>query len=304
MRAFAKINLGLEVDPRDADGFHPLRTIFAEISWADCLTVEPAQQWQLTVTGDAALGAEDLSHNLVWRAEQAIQSVAIALGHQKEAEWSLPLLLPSWHVTLNKVVPAGAGLGGGSADAAAWIRYRTAGWSESAVETIWQTASQLGKDLAFFRRGGIQRAEGYGDRLQPIPAAQFNPWVVVAYPGQSLSTARVYAAFDAIFPGATRKETGNHDALAAAEQSIRAGRIPNRLINQLEPAAHRVDPALKEFSEALRRWSQESGWCLTGSGSAYYILIADDDRAKWVYESIQLRVPRAWMGRIVAERPQ
>ncbi|MCL4520385.1 MAG: hypothetical protein M1415_02160 [Firmicutes bacterium] len=284
MLAWAKINLGLEVDPVDASGFHPIRTVMAEISLADELRVEPSSSWHMEVSGDFGSCPPDPRENLVWRAEQLL-----ADGHRRS--------MAPFRVRLQKSIPAGAGLGGGSADAAAWLRYRDPHDLASA-DAIWQAAAILGKDIPFFRHGGVQVVSGYGEILRPLKAPNFRPYVLVAHPGWALPTAAVYQAFDRI-PGAHQPLT----SLAEVEDTLGQGAIPECLANQLEPAAHRVAPSLRDFSIALSRWSEGLPWWLAGSGSAYYILIAEEDKARWLFDSIKRRVPRTWLSQVMPKRP-
>ncbi len=289
LQAWAKINLGLEVDAVDILGYHPIRTLMAEISLADQLSIEPAPAWQLEISGESSDGVGDPEDNLVWRAEQLVQ-VLTSGGAPEDQD-------RSWRVRLAKRIPVGAGLGGGSADAAAWLRHRTDGMPKAAP-AVWSAASRLGTDIPFFRLGGIQFADGYGEHLRPIAAGQFRPFVLIAHPGQALSTALVYQAFDQMAPPPISSE-----ALPAVERAVVRGEIPFGLSNWLEPAAHRVAPGLRDFCQALADWSEGLAWSLSGSGASYYILIADEDKARWLFESIRQRTPRVWIGRVMPERP-
>lgn len=289
MLARAKINLGLEVDEVDANGLHPLRTIFAEISLADELTAEPAPAWQLDVGGNEQDCPPNPEDNLVWRAEELVMAVSRQgkgkrIGH-------------GWRVNLVKRIPAGAGLGGASSDAAAWIRFQSRK-DPALADALWRAAADLGKDIPFFRHGGVQFGSGYGEGLRPIAAPGFRPYVILANPGRPLSTAAVYRAFDQVARVARPRVN-----LETIERAIVAGTLPEVLENQLEPAAYLVDSALREFSVALRRWSGGVVWWLSGSGATYYILERDQDRAAWLHETIHRRVPRVWMAQVVPERP-
>ena len=283
MLARAKINLGLNVEPRNRSGFHPLTTIFAEIALADELTVEPASQWRLEMGGEEALGLST-DDNLIVRAE--------AMANLDEHR------LGPWRVHLTKHIPVGAGLGGGSSDAGAWIRFR-AERDPAQSERLWRQAADLGKDIPFFRHGGIQYASAYGECLRTLEAPSFQPWVVLAHPGRPLATATVYQAFDQIVAEGRQSQ---QVALAEVEQSLSRGEIPLDLSNQLERAAMRVDPALVDFHLALRQASDGEKWWLSGSGATYYILINDEERAKWLYQSIRRSVDRVWLSRIVPVR--
>ncbi|HEV2721960.1 MAG TPA: 4-(cytidine 5'-diphospho)-2-C-methyl-D-erythritol kinase, partial [Thermoanaerobaculia bacterium] len=139
VRAYAKINLGLRVTAKRADGYHDIETIFQTISLHDTLTFTPAAA--LTLTCDAPdIPADDT--NLVLRAARAAGA-------------------PPVSIALRKRIPAGGGLGGGSSDAAATLR--ALGRADAEV------ALSLGSDVPFFLVGGTAYATGRGDALTPLP---------------------------------------------------------------------------------------------------------------------------------------
>lgn len=279
--AQAKINLGLEVDERDVLGLHPIQTIFAELTLADELTIERADAWQFRVRGEAT-DCPAANDNLVWQAWALTKS--------------LPAIGPNWQGVLTKRIPIAAGLGGGSSDAAAWIRYHTDRHPELA-EGLWSQADRLGKDLPFFRSGGIQRASGYGDQLQPLSTPDFSPYVVLANPGWGLATKAVYDAFDTL-PAQPR------GALDGVAQALREGSVPDCIVNHLALAAERVRPDLKDFRAALMDWSGETSWWLTGSGATYYILIDDEEQARFVHRRVQGRAPWTCQAQVQPKRQE
>src|SRR5882724_5188269 len=149
LKAFAKINMRLEILGRRADGYHELRTIFQTISLHDTIKLEATRgsSVELIVEGDAALASEPTKGNLVHRAIEAAR---------KELSWKGGV-----HATLTKRIPVGRGLGGGSSDAAAAL----IGMTRLAKKTIpgerlIEIGSSLGADVPFFLFGG--RALGIG----------------------------------------------------------------------------------------------------------------------------------------------
>jgi len=214
--ARAKVNLVLSVTGRLPDGRHALATRFQALSLHDLLEAEAAAATSIEVVGEAPAGPD----NLVLRAHAAVES---------SAGRSLPT-----RFRLHKRIPAGAGLGGGSADAAAALRAMNA--LHGLNLDLHPIARALGADVAFFLCGGAADASGAGDVL--APAAVAGGWFAIAWPGFSVSTAAVYAEYDRV-----------------------GGDGPN----ELERAAQAVEPRLAAFRERLGE-----DWQMTGSGAAYF----------------------------------
>jgi len=162
VRAYAKINLGLRVTGKRADGFHDIETIFQTISLHDTLTFTPSHA--LTLTCDAPDIPTDET-NLVLRAARAVGG-------------------PPMSIALRKRIPAGGGLGGGSADAAATLRALGRPDPELAL--------RLGSDVPFFLLGGTAYATGRGEVLTPLPSLAGIPLVLVM-PRERVGTAQAYA---------------------------------------------------------------------------------------------------------------
>lgn len=214
--ARAKINLTLAVTGRLPDGRHALATRFQAIALHDLLEASTAAETSLEVVGDAPTGAD----NLVLEAHRALEAVA---GRH----------LPT-SFRLHKRIPPGAGLGGGSSDAAAALRALTV--LHALDVDLLPVARGLGADVAFFLCGGAADATGAGDELRPSSPAE--GWFALAWPGLAVSTAAVYAEYD---------------------------RIGGEGANHLERAAHAVEPRLAAFRARLGE-----GWRMTGSGAAYF----------------------------------
>src|SRR5205085_3242085 len=195
--AFAKLTLSLRVTGVRPDGYHELDAIMVSVSEPhDTLEIEAGPQRSLEVVGPFGAGVPADTGNLAWRAAEACgASVAIRL---------------------HKGIPPGAGLGGGSADAAAVL---VALGGDAAL------ARSLGADVPFCMHGGAARVRGIGDVVEPLETPRRG--VVVATPRFGCATADVYRAWDAL--GGPRAELDDAGA------------------NDLEAAAHRVAPALLAF---------------------------------------------------------
>jgi 4-diphosphocytidyl-2-C-methyl-D-erythritol kinase len=177
LRALAKINLGLRVLYKRADGFHELRTVFQTISLADTLDIEyePSRRTSIELTG-----CEDIPDNLVVRAARAVLDAMKTTGKVR--------------LHLTKRIPMGAGLGGGSSDAAAvLLALPVLAGREFALPELAALGAGLGSDVPFFLLGGTALGLGRGTELYPLPEMPAEPLLLVA-PAIHVSTAEAYAA--------------------------------------------------------------------------------------------------------------
>ena len=241
LMAPAKINLRLLVGPRREDGFHPLRSLMVTLD-------APRDRVRLEAAGGRAVVCPGMDGraNLAWSALDALE---------EEAGRPLPL-----RVEIDKAIPAQAGLGGGSSDAAAVLvgadRLLGLGLGPARLERV---AARVGSDVPFFVRGGAQWAEGRGERLTPARAPRFA--ALLTMPAAGLSTGAVYARFDEDPPPAP--DDGDQPPGAMPE-------LAGWLRNDLWPAARALAPGLAEREAALRDTGAPavllcgSGACLAG----------------------------------------
>lgn len=270
----AKINLGLQVLRRREDGYHDIRSVMVPIAWYDRVRVEAAPEGSLSCSDDSVPAGTD---NLCWR---AVEALADRVGRK-----------PRVAVHLEKNVPVGAGLGGGSSDAAAVLRALTDLWDlEVGDEELRRVGARLGSDVPFFVNPRPVLAEGRGERLTPVEEGlQFAYHWVVVVPGQRVATAEAYRW---VAPDAEDRPNPA-EVLASTEPS----RWAHKLVNDFEdPVARRV-PAVGRIRARLRR-AGAAYVSLSGSGSAVYGLFLEADRARRVAE--RLREDRAdrtvWVG--------
>ena len=239
--ARAKLNLGLAVLGRRPDGLHELASILVHLDWHDLAGVREHDRpgVRLAVTGpEAGALPPDTAANLATRA------AAAALPPGRGAD-----------LWLHKRIPAEAGLGGGSADAAAVLR--ALGCADTAV------AAALGADVPATLAGGTLRAGGAGEELRRLDAAALHLAVAVA--GTS-STAATFAAL-------SRAEHTGAARIDALERALAAGAEFDDLCgSDLEPAALRANPALGDALQRLRAATPDRRWHLTGSGGAAFSL--------------------------------
>ncbi|HEX5505712.1 MAG TPA: 4-(cytidine 5'-diphospho)-2-C-methyl-D-erythritol kinase [Thermomicrobiales bacterium] len=263
IHAPAKLNLGLEVTGRRADGYHELVTIFQALTLHDTLAVAPAARLTLTVEkpGDpAGVGVPAGAGNLVLWAARALQ--AWAGGPPRGAA-----------LTLTKRVPVAAGLGGGSSDAAATLVALDRLWGLGVPEEeLAALAAGLGADVPFFLRGGTALATGIGERLAPLPPlATAGPrWFVTLTPPLALPPAKTRRLYAALRPA----DFGDGARTRAQAARLRAGLPldPALLVNAFAGPLERLFPELADWR--ARFLATGAPWVLpSGSGPTLFTAV-------------------------------
>ncbi|MHB1323514.1 MAG: 4-(cytidine 5'-diphospho)-2-C-methyl-D-erythritol kinase [Coriobacteriia bacterium] len=245
----AKVNLHLAVGPAADDGYHEVTTVLQALAFGDTVTITPGTAFDFACTPDLGLKPED---NLACRAAMAMA-----------AAFNRPLDVS---IAVDKRVPSGAGLGGGSADAAAVILGLARLWGiEEPDAALAKVACGLGADVPFFLTGGAALYRGRGDvlerTLEPLQAS-----LVVVKPAESVPTGQAYAAFDLLGPSASPEP----DALISALGSGDLREVTRHLYNNMTPASVGLVPGI---SGALRLVSENHGVvgaAMAGSGSAVF----------------------------------
>lgn len=295
MRAAAKINLYLRVVGRRPDGYHEVRTVMQAVTLYDRLEFWPAARLSLRVRGERV----PVRDNLVLKAARALQR---ASGVRKSAA-----------ILLEKCIPVGAGLGGGSSDAAATLRALNRLWGlRWPRERLAILASKLGSDVPFFLGPPTAFARGRGDEIHPI-ALRGSPWVLLVHPGMAVSTAEVYAALAgqrarsvaARTPAEKRLERwsdrrrlaltseGERYKILAPEVSLRA--LPE--VNDLEAVTTGMHP---EIAWIKGRLAEQGAFraLMSGSGSTVFGLFRDRAEAARAGRSFRSRPGwRTWIVR-------
>ena len=274
LKARAKINWTLDILGRRADGYHQMDMLMQSVRLADTLwleesdrlTLEDAGQGFRTEAGDGEACAAPVpfdERNLAVKAARALQKAA---GIQKGAR-----------MRLRKEIPSGAGMGGGSADAAAALiglnRLWNLPFSTDELERIGLT---VGADVPFLVRGGLCRAEGIGEKLTSLtPAPQ--GWLVLWQPCGGLSTGEIFSAFDRTLP-----EKLARPQTLRAQQALLTGdwaALAVSMKNVLEGVSVEKRP---ELNRALRRLEALGALraMMTGSGSVVYGLFDSEAAAR------------------------
>ncbi len=229
--AYAKVNRFLRLTGRRPDGYHTLRSVMQTVSLRDELTYEPGSPF-LFDCSDSRL---DTPHNLCVKAAKAFFD---ASG-----------IRPNGHLALRKAIPFGAGLGGGSADAAAVLRLlQEANGRPLSESSLFALALGLGADVPFCIHGGKALCEGIGEVLTILPDEP-EEYLLILKPEGALSTAEMYRMWDEMHPG-------------GPEQGPDSG-------NEFEPIAFRLLPVVQTLRDGLLHMGAREA-LMTGSGSAVF----------------------------------
>jgi 4-diphosphocytidyl-2-C-methyl-D-erythritol kinase len=289
IHAPAKLNLSLAVLERRADGFHEIESLMVPVDLTDTLAVTPGGPPGIRLvvrfagplaTPRGRVLARDVPADETNLVVRAVAALAAEAGIE-----------PALEIELVKRIPSGAGLGGGSSDAAAVLAAAAEIWKlDWPRARLAEIGARIGSDVPWFFAGGPAVAAGRGERILPVESLM-PLFAVIACPPEGLSTAAVYQA---CVP--SRARAGEAVALAAA---LAAGDFPAALplfANDLEPPARGLSP---EVDRLLADMLRAGGLCprLTGSGSACFTLcrtsaetrgiaarlaaLADDGRPRW-----------------------
>ena len=285
----AKLNLSLAVLRRRDDGYHDLESLMVGVTLADALVVRASDRpgIRLSMRYGPDLACTALARDVPAGADNLVVRAAESLARAAGVERGL-------EIDLVKRVPAGAGLGGGSSDAAAVLRGAAAAWGiDWDAERLAEVGARIGSDVPFFFAGGPAIARGRGERLEPVADVPPLP-AVIACPAAGLSTAAVFAA-------CTPDATHGGDAVRLADALARGGlrgALPF-LRNALEEPARRLCPDVDRLLAAFAA----AGACrplLTGSGSACFALARTAPEARGIAARLAAaRGPdggRAWPG--------
>jgi len=250
VRAYAKLNLGLRVLYKRPDGYHELRTIFQTISLADSLEISFAAAKSTVI---AMEGTPEIPDNLAERAARLVMEAAGRHG--------------AVGLRLNKYIPAGAGLGGGSSDAAAMLlALPVLAGVRFPMEQLAAMAAKLGSDVPFFLYGGTALGLGRGEELYPLPDRTAEQALLVV-PAVHSSTADAYRDLSV-----TLTNVGLQNKLDSFQRSTWggcSGEDKPILINDFEDAVLARYPQLDGIRERLRR-AGATRVAMTGSGSAIF----------------------------------
>lgn len=265
-RAPGKINLVLRVGPRRADGYHDLLTCFQAVDVWETVALTPAEEFSIALTGDVNLGEIPLDGNNL--AMKAVASFARATGRTDAVA-----------IRIDKQVPVGGGMGGGSADAAATL---------IAINELWQAglsqvellgiAAELGSDVPFLLEGGTAIGRSRGEILEPLQSLPLH-WVIVPSM-EHLATPGVYGRLDELRADVeVVLPPSLPEAFIDALYQGDAEALAPHLINDMAQAAIDLDPGLTKTLE-LGLQASALAVMVSGSGPTCAMLARDEKHAE------------------------
>jgi 4-diphosphocytidyl-2-C-methyl-D-erythritol kinase len=269
--AFAKINLDLRVLYRRADNYHELRTIFQTISLADRIQIAftPARKTSIVVRGNV-----DIADNLIARAADACMGAMRCTGRVE--------------FDFDKRIPMGAGLGGGSSDAAAvLLALPVLAGKRLACPTLLELGAELGSDVPFFLLGGTAVAIGRGTELYPLPDNPPARGLVVA-PEIHVSTADAYRRLSAELTTESQQ-----NKMVSFQSAVWRGSVPglreaetSHGQNDFETVVFSRYPELKSIKRRLLKLGAKPA-LMSGSGSALFGLFSERDQVQRAIQSLR-----------------
>ena len=276
----AKINLWLHIDGRRADGYHWLNSGVCFADWGDVLDITPAAENSLTVSGAFAAPVPLGADNLVFKAAALLEKITGQV-------WAFKL-------HLEKNIPVGAGLGGGSGNAAALLRYGME-HAPNYAAAIQAAAVSLGADVPVCLAGEPVRMLGIGEKLEPLDVPPDMP-AVLLFCGQGLATPEVYFTFRQQVPECAAlsglPKVITHWTPAAAQETR----------NDLDLAAQHLLPVLKDYTAALQALPGVSCARMSGSGSALFALFESGAARDKGMETMRARYPELWLQPVYLNR--
>lgn len=239
-----KINLGLNVISKRSDGYHEIETCFFPIPWTDILEIIPANQLEFFSSGLEIPG--NRNDNLCLKAYRLLQQ---------------DFNLAPVKIYLHKIIPTGAGLGGGSSDAAHTLRLLNDVFDlQLGLQQLKQYAAQLGSDCSFFLEDKPMMGNGRGEELSSASVNLHGKFVVLVKPDVQISTADAYAGV---------KPAHNQKRIKTIVEEMRLSDWKSELKNDFEDSIFQKYPVVRNLKESLYRFGATYA-SMSGSGSAVY----------------------------------
>ena len=274
-KAYAKINLGIKIVGRRPDGYHEILSVAQCVDLADVLDFELASSDQLTCSLDSLSTGPD---NLVCRAVDAFHA-------------QLDRPAQSFRIHLKKNIPIGAGLGGGSADAAAALRVLNRFYDQPFSNAdLRQIAATLGSDIPFLVEGGTALMRGRGEMLEAL-SWEGAVFYVLAYPDVEISTAWAYGQLGPIL---TENSPYFSFIISLSGGCVDHDRLFEVLENDFTPAVERTYPIVAELRSQLDRVGARAT-LMSGSGSTVYGIFDDRKTASQAQSALQRQGCRSFL---------
>lgn len=255
----SKINLGLNVLSKRKDGFHNLETCFYPVPWTDIIEIIPSNEFSITLSGNVIPGK--IEDNLCVKAYQLLKR---------------DFNISPVKIHLHKIVPIGAGLGGGSSDAAYTLRLINQVFNlQLSFETLKDYASQLGSDCSFFIQDHAMIGFGKGEIIEQIEVNLTGYWLVVVKPAIHISTQQAYASIIPRIPTVKIREI--------VHQPIETWR--SFLKNDFEESVFRKHDEIREIKKQFELRGALFA-SMSGSGSAVYALFEKPTHLKGLFDGM------------------
>jgi 4-diphosphocytidyl-2-C-methyl-D-erythritol kinase len=267
----AKINLSLDVLGRRDDGYHTVEMVMQTIGLCDYINLQPRTDGKILVR---------CTHPNIPTPQENIAYKAASLLKKITENNRLGAT-----ITIVKNIPLAAGLGGGSADAAAVLKGLNELWDlRLSPMELAQAGLQLGADIPFCLMGGTALAQGIGEVLQPLPSPP--PfWVVLLKPNVGVSTADVYKRFN---EASVLRRPNNHNLVSALTAGSQEA-IYQAMANVLESVTFSLLPVLGDLKQRAMEYGAFASQ-MTGSGPTIFALAADSSRAEAIYNGLKDQV--------------
>ena len=299
VEANAKVNFTLEVFGKRADGYHALRSVVMPISLSDTLDIEVTDNGEITSdTGyddDLCVKAARVLRNVI---ATSFRTVAVSAtgadrriccyhasrrdGDGTEKQGAI--------IRVTKRIPAGGGLGGGSADAAAVLRALNELWKIGlSREELAEVGAQVGSDVPALVLGGPVIMEGRGEKTTPLSISTSSLHLVLVNPGVHSSTKEVYVACEA-------RPLGGEDLTAkmvSALQTADLSRIAAAFMNDLQPPAVKLHPEIADALVSMKT-AGVIGAMMSGSGSSVFGLVPDSVTAERISAELNFKGLQSW----------
>lgn len=277
LKAHAKINWTLDILGTRADGYHQMDMLMQAVELHDLLWLEEAETLTLENAADESGAAASIAQG------DALGSAAVTYDEKNLVYRAARLLRERYGVQrgarmrLLKHIPSGAGMGGGSADAAAALRGLGELWRlRLSQEELLRLGLSLGADVPFMLTGGLAHVSGIGEIIRPLsPAPKI--WLVLLQPCGGLSTKEVFGAFDALDPAVLARPNTEKARCALLNGNLPA--LGAAMNNVLEGVSARAHPALHEAARTLEALGAVRAM-MTGSGSVVYGAFEDQAKAE------------------------
>jgi 4-diphosphocytidyl-2-C-methyl-D-erythritol kinase len=251
----AKLNLMLHITGRRADGFHELQTIFQFLDHSDQLSFQVRKDNKLTLS--PAIAGVEFEDNLIIKAARSLQNHANARGKNCGA-----------NIQLEKILPMGGGLGGGSSDAATTILTLNMLWQLGlTLNELAEIGVKLGADVPVFIKGQACWAEGVGEKITPLPDLAEN-WFLVACPNAHSDTKEIFS----------HKELTRDSEILNMRHALE-GQVANNSRNDCQLVASKLKPEIGKTLNLLNKFGSAK---MTGTGACVFLSVASENTATQV----------------------